>query len=252
MQKIKYFLISNLLLLTSLFTSCNNKNYQIMIVGVNEPKFNEIGILISQLSSRKIETIDNINFYTGTIENKSVVIAESPVGMTGAAMTTTIGIKEFSPRYIISEGSCGGHHKDVHLNDIILGQTIYNFASYKGDPQNPGEEFALSSPTLYSDNNLIKIAREIDYQKGKVIENGIISSCDSWNTGKKYISFLHSKFSEDCEEMESYAVTSVANNYKIPSIAIRGISNNIITAEGYTEEAGENVQQFVLDFIKSI
>lgn len=267
MKKMKYVLLSTLLLSASLFTSCN-KAEMIMIVGVKSSEsFDEIGILVSALDYRNQEEIDGINFYTGKISGKNVVIAQTPVGTSEAAMTTTIGIKQYHPKYVISEGSSGGHHTQAEVHDIILGKDILDIASYEGDISDPehggkdGGHITLQHPTLHSDTTLLETASKVEYKVEDInpdVTQGIIASSDCWNKGVNFVNSLHNVFQEDCEEMESYAVANVCKNYNIPMLAIRVISNNLILGSGAGEpgefdpKAKENCQHYVLDVVKAI
>lgn len=256
MRKIKFVVLSTLLLTGGVFTSCANNSVDsssdIFIVGVNDPNplFNEIDILVDNLENEKTMTIDNIDFFTGKINGKKVVIADSPIGISGAAMTTTLGIKHFKPKAVISEGTSGSHHISVLNNHIILGKDILDIASYRGDGDDPWT-WQLIQPTLHSDEKLLEIASKVKYDYG-LHKNGIIASSDVWNTDYDFISKLNAKFHEDCEEMESYGVATVCDNYDIPVLAIRIISNNLMSGQEFDPTATKNVQRFTLDVIKAI
>lgn len=250
MQKLRFFLLGTALLTANIFTSCNQNSVDIMILGVNTTDFNEIDILVNSLEGKTNIKIDNINFYKGHIANKNVVVVETPVRTSHAAMAATIGIKHFQPKVVISEGSSGGHHKDVHINHIILAKDIIDAASYEGDGSDPST-WTLQQPILHSNERLLTIANNVTYDIAP-IKSGIVASADSWNIGKEFVNKMHAKFNEDCEEMESYGITSVCNHYNIPSLSIKIISNNLITEEYYTEEASKNLQRYVLNVVKSI
>lgn len=247
-------MLSTLFLSLGAFTSCANNvtNVDVMVVGVNDPNplFNEVDILIDSLENKEATTIDNINFYTGKIADKKVTIVESPVGMSASAMTTTIGIKHFNPKAVINEGTSGGHHLTVRNNHIILGKDILDMASYKGDGSEPWT-WKLIEPTMHSDEKLLEVASKVKYDYGVHI-NGTIACSDVWNTNYDFITKLNSKFHEDCEEMESYGVATVCANYHIPSLAIKIISNNLISGDEFDPAAGKNVQRYTLDVIKAI
>lgn len=251
MRNIKFIVLSALLFTSGAFTSCNKTSYDVMVVGVKHPTFKETEVLIGNLTNKSELVIDNLNFYAGNIGNKRVVIAETTFGMSEAAMATTIGIKHFSPKAVISEGSAGGHHSNVAPLDIILGKDILDMSSYHGDAWDDPKEWELQNPILNSDAELLKKAYTVENKFGKRIDNGIISSSDAWNTGVDFVNKLHAKFKEDCEEMESYAVANVCANYKIPSLAIKMISNNLITGE-YNWDACSCVQEYTIDVIKAI
>lgn len=261
MQKMKYIMLSTLFLSLGVFTSCNKTSYDVMVVGVNNNSgWEETSVLINSLENRKEEKIDNINFYMGKINNKNVVVAESPIGTSEAAMTTTIGIKQYTPKYVISEGTAGGHHDQINVNDIVLGKDILDIASFKGPGDDPsaweGEYDGLEHPTLHGDENLLKIAsKEVKCEKvGNIVDNGVISSSDCWNTDPNFINKLHERYKDDCEEMESYAVANVCKHYEIPMLPIRIISNNVMLSEGgeYNPEAGKNGQFYTIEVIKAI
>ncbi|MCQ2753396.1 MAG: 5'-methylthioadenosine/S-adenosylhomocysteine nucleosidase [Bacilli bacterium] len=254
MQKIKFFLLSTLFFSCGVFTSCNKTITDIMIVGVNEDGWNEIAVLLDNLDNAHKQTINSVNFYSGKIDEKNVVVAEAPIGSSEAAMVTTIGIEHFSPKYVITEGTSGGHHTELTYNDIILGKDVLNIASYKGDPSNPSS-MELQDPTLHSDQFLLDKAEKVENPiSDKSVECGTISSSDCWNTSKEYVQALHTKFHEDCEEMESYAVLNVCEFYKTPALAIRIISNNITNYEEYKPELkiAENGQKYTIDLIKAL
>lgn len=252
MKKMKYALLGTLLLSCGVFTSCNNASkVDVMIVGVDHKTFKETDVLIDELTNKSTRVIDNLNFYTGNIGKKRVVIAETSFGTSEAAMITTVGIKHYSPKYVISEGSAGGHHDQVHPLDVILGKEILDIASYHGDPLGDPEEWELQNPNLKSDTELLETAKKVENKFGNRIDDGVIASSDAWNTGVEFVNKLHGKFKEDCEEMESYAVANVCDNYKTPFLAIKMLSNNLITDEK-DFSACSKVQEYTIDVINAI
>lgn len=258
MRNIKFIVLSTILFTSSVFTSCNKTSYDVMVVGVNTTGWEEIDEIYKALENQKQEKIDGLNFYTGKIGNKSVVVAETPVGMSEAAMTTTVGIKQYHPKYVISEGTSGGHHDQAKIYEIILGKDIYDVSSFKGPADEPskweGKYKGLNHPILHSDEKLLTIAEGVKYEHD-IKPNGGISSSDCWNTSTEFVNKLHARLNDDCEEMESYGVINVCGYYKIPSLAIRIISNNVYIEEPTPEKfkiAADYVQQYTIDLIKTI
>lgn len=253
MQKIKYIVLSTLFLSLGMFTSCNKTTTDVMIVGVNEEGWNEISVLVDNLKNCNKKIINYINFYTGRIDNKNVVVAEAPIGTSEAAMVTTIGIEHFSPKYVITEGTCGGHHVNLTYYDIVLGKDVLNVASYKGEPLNPEE---LQHPTLNSDPVLLSKAKKAKkpIEGIQIKDDGVIASSDCWNTNKEYVETLQKIYHEDCEEMESYAVLNVCAFYETPALAIRMISNNLTRDEPYekNKEVAKQCQLYTIDVVKTI
>lgn len=52
--------------------------------------------------------------------------------------------------------------------------------------------------------------------------------------------------------MESVAIYTVANQYKIPAISIRVISNNELLEEPYNKSVGQKLQEIIGVIIKNI
>ena len=76
---------------------------------------------------------------------------------------------------------------------------------------------------------------------------GVIGSGDIWNREADKILMLNREYGVLCEAMEGIAVYTVANNFKIPVIEIRVISNNEILNEKY-----DLIQKFTYDLIQKI
>ncbi len=55
-----------------------------------------------------------------------------------------------------------------------------------------------------------------------------------------------------CVEMEGISIYTIANNYNIPVVGLRIISDNEILNEPYDRNLGEECQQFVFDAVKEL
>jgi len=71
--------------------------------------FDQEGALLrSKLSLKDSIFVKGRVFWIGKLEGKEVVIVNSGVGMTNAAMTTQLLIDKYNPEEIIFTGNCGG------------------------------------------------------------------------------------------------------------------------------------------------
>ena len=102
-----------------------------------------------------------------------------------------------------------------------------------------------------ADEKLLQCVRNIEnkYTKGNVIY-GRIGSGDIWNDEVDRIIYLNQKYRTLCEDMESIAVYQIANEYKIPVINIRVISDNSLLGEEYDVSTGVDVQAFIIELVK--
>ena len=208
-------------------------------------------------------------FYEGQIDGYPVVVVWSLMGHVNAAAATALLIEEYDPKYIIIQGTAGGHSPDVHRGDIVIGEKVVELGMYFSPHKNeeedpdlfdrnfPGAEFLdgeeqVMKTMLESDQQLVKLAETVPYNKGKV-KKGIIASADAWNRELPYIAHLRKRFGTECEEMEGFAVLQTAWGWGIPAIDIRIISNNeLYREETYQRELGAECQRFVLEFIRRI
>ena len=63
---------------------------------------------------------------------------------------------------------------------------------------------------------------------------------------------MNEKYGILCEEMEGIAIYTVANQYGIPAIDIRVISDNEILKEEYDRNVSIRVQEFTMNLLKEI
>lgn len=239
----------------------NNKRPIVIVAAMDA----EYDFLLNKLENIKYKSINKYNFYEGTINNYPTVIVNCKVMSINAAIATYIAIENYNPIAIINEGTAGGHGEDVHKGDIVVGENCINIVSTNTPIKSRGEgsnslEWNLvdfisgeENRLVYkqADKKLIKLAKEIEYLEGKV-HFGTIGSGDVWNREADRIFMLNQKYGTLCEEMEGIAVYTVANNFNIPVIGIRIVSNNEILGEVYERSTGRKSQEFTYELIKKI
>lgn len=240
----------------------------IVVIG---PMESEYAILESTLENPKETLIGPYKFVRGTISGQDVVTLRSYVGMTNAAIVTTLAIQEFNPSAVIFQGTSGGHNPEYHQGDIVLGENIINIGAYNSphrdagqgiefkDWEMPGIQMKTNTPgefedveVLHSDAKLLEIAKSVAYDHGNVYV-GTISSGDIWNKEIDRINYLHEKYGSDCEEMEGHAVAQVCYQFDVPVLGIRILSNSELhPEEEFDHIFGEYCQKFSIDVIKAI
>lgn len=222
----------------------------------------EASWLIEKLANVKCETVNRYTFYEGFIHDYPVVVCHCLVGTIHAAVATYMAIEKYQPIAIISEGTAGAHGKDIHKGDIVVGEKCANIMSAKTPLKKEGEgSDSLSWELLnfidgeinrfqYQSGNAhwVELAKKVTYTDGKV-HIGTIGSGDGWNREADKILWLHENFGTLCEEMEGIAVYTVANNFAIPVLGIRIISNNEILDEPYDRTIGLKSQEFTYELM---
>lgn len=236
----------------------------ILIIGAMDP---EIDYLVEKLENVKKEKLNIYNVYEGSIQGKSVIIAQSEVGIINSSILTTLAIEKYKPSLIINEGTAGGIGKEVHKGDIVIGTECFNIMSAKTPYKEEGEgsnslewDYITfvnggkdEKKTIKADEKLVKFVEDMkdEYKTGK-IHTGVIGSGDVWNCEKDKIMYLNREHGVLCEEMEGIAVYTVAKNYNVPVVGIRVISDNEMLSEEYDRNLGLECQKFVYEIVKGI
>ncbi len=217
-------------------------------------------------------------FWIGEISGKDVIVVNSDVGMTNAAMTTQLLIDEFNPRQIIFTGICGGIDPENSIGDIVIPEfwVTHDYGLYNKDGFKTGwisvhlpEKQVVDTVTFFAvDDDLLTIARIVNPElnpilgrtpKIKVGGNG--SSGNSFIDQVEKREWLKENLDAEIVDMESAAVVQVAKINGVPVLVVRSCSDlaggsGSSTArdeiQEFFEVAADNSASFVLDFLKEL
>jgi adenosylhomocysteine nucleosidase len=256
------FLISSALLLSALSFSCQKT--------CQRP---EVAILFAfgqegELLRSKMELTDSLNFigrifWEGKLQGKEVVVVESGVGMTNAAMIAQLLIDKYSPEKIIFTGICGGIDPANQIGDVVIpGKWVtHDYGIYDKNgfsPESlrvmlPGESEKRYVMFFPVDRNLLKTA-DISAQKAReefksigervpqVRIGGVGASGNSFIDQKEKRTWLRERLDAQIVDMESAAVVQVANVNGVPILVIRSCSD--LAGGSGSSTAHEELSQF--------
>lgn len=193
------------------------------IIGAMEVELEKIK---AQIKDIKEENLGIRTFYSGTINDKEVVVALAGIGKVNAGVTTSLLIENYPVTSIINIGVAGGQkgvkHKDVVISTEVLyhDADVSRFGKYVRG-QIPGLE-----PTFIADKNLLEKTKTVldnlqfDYKVGR------ICSGDQFVYSKEVIEGVNEIYDDIYAiEMEAAAIAHVATLYNIPFIVYRSISD---------------------------
>ena len=240
---------------------------KIMIEGAMEL---ETELLTASLEQPREAVFGSWRFIEGIYKDIPLVVAVTSIGAANAAAATVLGIEHFQPAAIINQGTAGGHDPHLHAFDIVLGQKSFDASSYRTAKEDKADwqhmelmgAFAYDQHTrtfmsqaVYcsGDGKILAAAHEAaaGYTRGCVVD-GCIASCNTWNRQKERLLYLHETFGSSCEEMEVHSAALICQQYHIPFLGIRVISNTEFQDEEFQPEAAKMCQQFVLDVVQHI
>jgi adenosylhomocysteine nucleosidase len=219
-------------------------------------------------------------FWIGKLEGKEVIIVNSGVGMTNAAMATQLLIDKYNPEEIIFTGICGGIDSSNHIGDIVIPDSwaTHDYGYYgkegfipdsvyvvlPGQTKEAGVLFFEMDRALLEKGKLagqnLKL-KPIGERIPKVKIGGKGASGNSFIDQKEKRDYLKEKFDVQIVDMESAAVVQVANVNGVPVLVVRSCSDlaggsGSATASdelrGFFKVAADNSASFVLELIKNL
>lgn len=219
----------------------------------------EVEYLIKELQETEHKIIAGYEFSIGYSNKLKIVISKTLIGTINATIATTIGILSFKPDIVINQGIAGAHREKIHTGDIIVGEKCANINSYSMPKKGKGEKSnslewqpdKRAKEVKNADKNLVKeVYQFLKENSTNSVYQGTLGSGDAFNREVDRIHWISSTFDSLCEDMESIGVYTTCQQFHIPCIGIRIISNNEIIGEELDKEQAIKLQEMLLDFIK--
>ena len=92
---------------------------RIAVVSAFEPEWK---VLKASLGEAKTHEVNGVEFATGTLAGRNVVLFLSGVGMVNAAMTTQLALDRFDIAGIVVSGIAGGVDPGLHIGDVVVSE----------------------------------------------------------------------------------------------------------------------------------
>jgi adenosylhomocysteine nucleosidase len=80
----------------------------------------ELTVLLPQVQQPAKHSINGVEFTTGTLEGKPVVVFLSGISMTNAAMNTQLVLDRFHVSHVVFSGIAGGVNPSLHIGDVTV------------------------------------------------------------------------------------------------------------------------------------
>lgn len=218
-----------------------------MKIGIMGAMREEVELLLPMVKEQTRQVIGQRTFVSGLLEEKSVVVVYSRMGKVAAASTATVLINSFGCDIILFTGVAGALDKNLNIGDIVIGSSLVQhdmdasaLQEYKRFQVPLGNIFFKSprwladkaqEAALYYLTNVMpqsidnKILDSFGISQPKVV-TGLIASGDQFIASKEVSDNLLSLLPEiKCVEMEGAAVAQVTDEYDIPLVVLRTISD---------------------------
>lgn len=225
-------------------TLSKNPIETIFISAMEEEAFALLAALNHRLASTYPETkieASKIPFEFGDLQlisagKSEYLVVTSGIGMVNAAAALSTVLTKFDPKLIVCVGSAGGLHPQTRVQDVIIGVEYINsradataFGYAPGQVPGSPESFKVTAEISTAvDAALTSCAKhfpEINTSSGTMLSSdAFVTDINVDATRRLFPTGLSA-------DMESQAYAQVASRFKIPYVAVRGISDLCGTPE---------------------
>jgi len=186
----------------------------------------EVNGLIRKLDEHKIDSVGGMEFHTGRLLGREVVIARCGVGKVFAAMCCEAMIIRYAPSLIVNTGVAGALDKNLRRADIVVAEKLCQHdmdTSALGDAK--GLISGINKVYFESDGGAIDALMLSGYELGITVKRGVVATGDKFVTSDEDRERIVSQFGASACEMEGGAIAHTAFVNNTPFVVIRAISD---------------------------
>ena len=180
-------------------------------------------------SENPIQKIGEKKFYKGKHDKHELILVQSGLGKVNAAVVSTLLIEKFDCEFLLFSGVAGGIDPEIEIGEVIIGDSLIQFdygilRNKKILPFRPGKIPIGESKNEIEYRLAPKIKHKIkaslpNIRMGKILTGDVYLQCEE--TKKE----LFEKFGAQAIDMEGAAVAQVAEQFGIPSLVVRCLSD---------------------------
>ena len=225
------------------------------IIGAMDVEVNSFKEL---MTDKQTEIISGIEFVSGKLWEKSVVVAVSGVGKVNAAICTQTMCLKYSPDFIINSGVAGGLEKSLNICDVVVASAVIQHdmdTSPLGDPV--GFVSGIDLVDIPCDEKISNILFEASAENGIHALMGKIVSGDQFINSAEKKKYLVDTFNAYACEMEAASIGHVAYKNNVPFCILRSISDNAdgsshLSYTEFVEAAAKNLVKVMKSFLAKL
>ncbi len=220
----------------------------------------EIESLKESANIKEKTVIAGMEFCTGNLENKDVVIVKCGMGKVNAAICTNTLINIFKCNKIINTGVAGSLDSRINIGDLVVStdavQHDFN-VDYLGFQK--GEIPYTGLYAFEADKEMRSIALEAIKNQAPEINvfEGRVCSGDQFIYTKEQRDTITNNFGGLCCEMEGAAIAQTCYLNNVPFVIIRAISDNpdetvYVDYKVFEAEAAHRCANIIIYFLRSL
>ncbi len=199
--------------------------YDIGIIGAMA---DEVAGITARLDGRQTELVSGIEFNTGILYGKRVVVAKCGIGKVFAAICTEAMILKYKPKLVVNTGVGGALDKSLVPLDMVFATGLVQHdmdTSALGDPV--GMVSGINKVYFHTDPIAVSVLTSAADELGIKYMMGTIASGDKFVASAKEKAGIAEAFSAICCEMEGASVAHTAFVNGTHFVVLRAISDSL-------------------------
>ncbi len=88
---------------------------------------NEVRLLLSKTEIERTDRIGGVNFHTGTLSGRKVVIAQAGIGKALSAAGASTMLNQYNVKALIFTGGAGGVGDETRVLDLVIGTELVQY-----------------------------------------------------------------------------------------------------------------------------
>lgn len=197
------------------------------MIGIIGAMSAEVDALKSILENKSTQTISGVEFVSGKLYGKDVVVAQCGIGKVFAAISAQTMILRYGVDAIINTGVAGTLDDEIGILDMAISSGVVQHdmdTTAIGDA--PGLISGINVVEIPASARLCELVRKLATEQGNKAKLGIIASGDQFinNSGRK--AYIRDTFGAIACEMEGAAIGHVCFVNGVDFVIIRCISDN--------------------------
>ena len=220
-------------------------------IGILTAMENEIRALLSRAEVERTDTIGGVTFYVGKMCGRDVVIAQAGVGKVLSAAGASTMLNQYDVKALIFTGVAGGVGDETRVLDMVIATELvqYDYGFRKEDGFHWSRPIFTSNPGtghFICDTDLAESAwnAAVSVVGREHTFRGTIVSGDQFVSSESFVRELQENFGAVACEMEGAAVASVCEQYGVPFVVIRSMSDK---ADGKAHETILNMMDLAAE-----
>jgi adenosylhomocysteine nucleosidase len=236
----------------------------------------DVAELHARLADAVALEIEGIQFTSGRIAGRPVVVSWTGVGKVNAAMVTTLLIEHFKPTKVVLAGIAGGIDPNLEPGDLVVAaQTAHHDMGYIGpvglEPGGVRNRLTdETNPTFFpADPDLLAAARHaasttpfdpIDHRNGQRpprVVLGTLVTGDTFVASKIQCRRLAEMFEADAVDMEGAAVAQICHQRGVGCLVLRSIADRadesaVVDKQKFYALAAKNSARLVVEVLANL